>query len=135
MAHISSPACKAVPSQPQCVATEAGARALARAARLAARQARGGGRAPSAGGGRGAQVPTRVAVSIKQVPLKVAYGIKAYALMRTATRTRPSWSATCSPSLGPRDGGWRGWRSAGRGLRDGRDVSELVTAEASVNKP
>ncbi len=79
MAHISSPACKAVPSQPQCVATEAGARALARAARLAARQARGGGRAPSAGGGRGAQVPTRVAVSIKQVPLKVAYGIKALA--------------------------------------------------------
>lgn len=36
------------------------------------------GGALSAGGGC-AQIPTRVAVSIKQVPLKVAYGIKALA--------------------------------------------------------
>ncbi len=57
---------------------ESGARAHARTVRHSARQARGGGLAPSAGGG-GAQVPTRVAVSIKQVPLKVAYGIKALA--------------------------------------------------------
>jgi hypothetical protein len=60
------------------MATATGARVLAGTVLHAARRARGGGRAPSAGG-RGAQVPTRVAVSIKQVPLKVAYGIKALA--------------------------------------------------------